>query len=1014
MMTMISILNRGGKVMKKFFIIIIAISAGLFWSCAKEDKVLGEAETPAQDRIVFTATTEPATKTALEPDGDAYHVAWRSGDQIAISNAPNGWTRQAIYSTTSNTTHADFTYVSGDTWTGAYYAFYPADWWTTSNPAYPKTQYYVPGNIPKTPMAAYSNTTSLQFRNLGGLIRINLKTALEGQKIQKVYLYSESQCLSGTITNLYQFMMASEPIAAKIDQNSPAQHPVVLECGNEGVAIGSDPTPFYIAVPANTYTNFQISAVTTEGIKQDFKLKSDKSIVVGRSSIATINLTFNKTEEIIDLSEKESANTYMITEDGYYKFKATVKGNGGLDPVTGTKATEINKNDISGVVALWELQQKGMGVRFDDKIQSYELSYHDGYIYFHSLNKGAVFVAIYKDKEGGTEGVYDKDIDEILWSWLIWSTHAPETIVYNGNAFMDRNIGSLYEGWWEGRGYNGGFSYQWGRPAPFATSLGQAYTPFNYIPPRTSVFSFENIGNGTTVAHATSHPVTFFYHSSRSNWMPDDATCMNLWSDNVKTIYDPSPIGWKVPSKAQLTGITSAMSFYGTGFIGPACSSDFGYGNPGSVLLWSSTCDDSDGFIGAWANAYGSMYKKYGSYPDVYMMSGMPIRPVQDEASLTYADLSAEETANCYIISSSGDYKFKATVRGNGAATLAGVNKTISASEIASADLLWASYGTTTAPLAGEMLYGVRYEDGYVYFRVPETFREGNAVIAIRNSGGTILWSWHLWFTTTDLASLAQTYNSGTVFMDRNLGALTRTHSNANTFDYGLMYQWGRKDPFQNAVSPGFVDGYVSSSDWATCYIPATLGAAEQRTIMSNPTVASMVASPTTFSRGSSANSDIDYNNWATDITEDLWQESKTIFDPCPSGWKVPDKSAWNDQFIYYLDQSSFYNDGFSGYGMNCRYPGIAARMPKAVYGYQGSQSYMLMHGEGALEKTSDYHVLVWAQNGLLLKEKFYFEDDAWGYVSNPTGVYSYSDFGNIRNLYKTRGGSVRCVRDTD
>lgn len=627
----ISILNHGGNVMKKLFVIIIAICAGLFYSCDKENTALTETETSPQNRTVFTATTEPSTKTALEKDGDAYHVLWSSGDQIAITDAPSGWARRAVYSTTSNSTHADFTYVSGDEWTGSsYYTFYPADWWTSGAPAYPMTQNYVPGKISESPMAAYSTTTNLQFRNIGGLVRINLKTTLAGQKIRKIYLFSESHCLSGPITNLYQLMTATEPKAATIDQNSPAQHPVILECGDDGVAIGSDPTPFYIAVPANTYTSFQVSVITTEGIKQDFKLNSDKSIVVGRSSITSITLTFTKTAEITDLSETATANTYIVSAEGYYKFKATVKGNGGLDPVTGTTATEINKNDISGVVALWELQQRGMGVRWDDKIQSYELCYHDGYIYFHSLNHGAVYVAVFKDKTGGTAGVYDKDIDEILWSWLIWSTNAPGTVVYNGKKFMDRNIGSLYEGWWEGKGYNGGFSYQWGRPAPFATSLGQAYTPFNYIPQRTNVFSFENIGNGTTVDHATSHPVTFFYHPSRSNWMPDNATCMTLWSDNVKTIYDPSPIGWKVPSKAQLTGITSAMSFYGTGFIGPSCSSDFGYGNPGSVLLWSSTCDDSDGFIGAWANAYGSMYKRYGDWPDVYMMAGIPVRPVEE------------------------------------------------------------------------------------------------------------------------------------------------------------------------------------------------------------------------------------------------------------------------------------------------------------------------------------------------------------------------------------------------
>lgn len=998
--------------MKKILAIILTISAGLFVSCTQEDKIETKPEVEVSKGLVFTATTEPTTKIALEKEGDTYNVLWRSGDMIAVRNYVYGTPPVGFYTTTSNTSHGDFTYHSGtELTTGSYYAFYPADYWSEQNAAYPITQNYTPGVI-KAPMFAYSTTTNLQFKNIGGLIRINLKTPLTGKKIKKIYLYSSAQSLSGTITNITS--LNSNPTAT-VDKNSPAQHPVVLDCGNNGVEIGSDPIPFYIAVPANTYTDLTIGVITVEGIKQTYTLNSDKSIVVERSSIADITLTFNKDPEIIDLSENGTANTYIAMQRGYYKFKATVKGNGGLDPVTGTIATEINKNDISGVTVLWDLKQRGNVVYHDGKMQAHDIYYHDGYVYFYkNYNlEGNSYVAIFKDKEGGTDGVYDKDVDEILWSWLIWAT-TPGTVVYNGNQFLDRNIGSVTTGTFDDGSYTAGFSYQWGRPAPFASSLGQAYTPFNYVPPRTSVFSFENIGNGTTVDHATSHPVTFFYHGSRSNWMPDNATCMTLWSDNEKTIYDPSPVGWKVPSKAQLTGITSAISFYGSGFIGPGSNSDFGYGNPGSVLLWSSTCDNSDGFIGAWANAYGSMYKKYGSWPDVYMMSGMPIRPVRDEASLTYADLSAEETANCYIISSSGDYKFKATVRGNGAATLAGVSKTISASEIASANLLWASYGTTTAPAEGEMLYGVRYEDGYVYFRVPETFHEGNAVIAIKNSSGTILWSWHLWFTVTDLASLAQTYNSGAVFMDRNLGALTRTHSNSNTFDYGLMYQWGRKDPFQNSVFPGFTSGYVSSSDWATCYIPATLGTAESRAVVSNPTVASMVAYPTTFSNGSYFNSSLDRDNWASDITEDLWQESKTIFDPCPSGWKVPDKSAWNDQFIVWLNGHSFYQDGFyiDEGGIKCRFPGIAARMPQAVYGSHSGTSYKLMNGEGALERTSDYHVLVWAQNGVLLKEKFYFEDDGtYGLTSNPTGVYNYSDFGRVRNLYKTRGGSVRCVR---
>ena len=33
-------------------------------------------------------------------------------------------------------------------------------------------------------------------------------------------------------------------------------------------------------------------------------------------------------------------------------------------------------------------------------------------------------------------------------------------------------------------------------------------------------------------------------------------------------------------------------------------------------------------------------------------------------------------------------------------------------------------------------------------------------------------------------------------------------------------------------------------------------------------------------------------NDW--NPYDNLWKSSKTIYDPCPTGWRVPDPSAWN------------------------------------------------------------------------------------------------------------------------
>ena len=71
----------------------------------------------------------------------------------------------------------------------------------------------------------------------------------------------------------------------------------------------------------------------------------------------------------------------------------------------------------------------------------------------------------------------------------------------------------------------------------------------------------------------------------------------------------------------------------------------------------------------------------------------------------------------------------------------------------------------------------------------------GNAVIGLFDAAGNCIWSWHIWSVDYDPATMAQTYSSGAVFMDRNIGALTTDCTQPSS--RGLYYQWGRKDPFR-------------------------------------------------------------------------------------------------------------------------------------------------------------------------------------------------------------------------
>lgn len=231
-----------------------------------------------------------------------------------------------------------------------------------------------------------------------------------------------------------------------------------------------------------------------------------------------------------------------------------------------------------------------------------------------------------------------------------------------------------------------------------------------------------------------------------------------------------------------------------------------------------------------------------------------------------YTDLSAAGKANCYIVSSAGDYKFDGRVKGGGSQSVG---------TPASASVLWESTGVSTPVSEGVLVKDVFYSGGYVYFSTPETFGQGNAVIVVKDSGGNILWSWHIWLTATAVGEVSYGNGAGTV-MNRNLGS--RTAAQNSWTSRGLLYQWGRKDPFPGAASIS-ADTESSTTSNAFTTVAST---------SSTGTLAYSTAHPMTFITRNTANGDWLYTGTAsTDNTR--WASSKTVNDPCPYGWRVPD-----------------------------------------------------------------------------------------------------------------------------
>lgn len=224
--------------------------------------------------------------------------------------------------------------------------------------------------------------------------------------------------------------------------------------------------------------------------------------------------------------------------------------------------------------------------------------------------------------------------------------------------------------------------------------------------------------------------------------------------------------------------------------------------------------------------------------------------------------------ANCYIVTEAGTYTFKA-VKGNSSESVRNV---------ASAEVLWETFGTHKAPEVGDLVKDVSYKDGEITFTA--TDKKGNTVIAAKDASDKVLWSWHIWLTDQPVEKV---YPSNVTMMDRNLGAISASSGNVGTI--GLKYQWGRKDPFLGEASHNFNVEAKSTITWP----PSEQSSATTGTILY------ATEHPTTFIDKSAEFTNEDWyytGNKSTDNTR--WTTSdkaKSIYDPCPAGWRVPDAS---------------------------------------------------------------------------------------------------------------------------
>ncbi len=309
-------------------------------------------------------------------------------------------------------------------------------------------------------------------------------------------------------------------------------------------------------------------------------------------------------------------------------------------------------------------------------------------------------------------------------------------------------------------------------------------------------------------------------------------------------------------------------------------------------------------------------------------------------------NLSKTESANCYIVSAAGTYKF-AAVKGNS-------NESVG--NVASADIVWETWNNREDVTANSVIASVEFDGSFIKFATPETYHAGNALIAAKDANGTILWSWHIWATDKTIKGTDCGYTGEALVMNYNLGAIDEL---GTTGSFGLQYQWGRKDPFIGGGDLGHSDpAKISGTEMTT-----TTDRLSEETATQNPTLFYIVGD--------------NGKDWFAGDAFDRWAVEKTVNDPCPAGWRA---AHYSDNTIFKLSSVTFDSDNY-----------IFTVDGKASFPVSGT----LYYENGKIDKNdSIYH----------------FGDDYNTTTPNGWRVRRDKNSGSLTAVRKASGGAVRCV----
>lgn len=275
------------------------------------------------------------------------------------------------------------------------------------------------------------------------------------------------------------------------------------------------------------------------------------------------------------------------------------------------------------------------------------------------------------------------------------------------------------------------------------------------------------------------------------------------------------------------------------------------------------------------------------------------------------------------------------------------------------------------------------------YIVVETGNKAGNAVVAMKVNG-EIYWSWHIWCTdyNPNLKEGQQELN-GFVWMDRNLGATyNKYNEEGGVKSKGFLYQWGRKDLFPPTKgwekTESDEDLYNLAGEIITfSKVPVEVFNNIPNSVHNSMSFYTSEESWYTNAKGTYRRNDLSL--WNSKVGK------KTIFDPCPDGWRVP------------VGKDGEYESPWEQAKKNVtplvRYKGFSL---KGIY-YPAAGYRELLTGNMPNNSFLD-NALYWAGN----IPSLYRQPSIMRYTLIDSTGYSFS----ISVAWDAYGGSVRCVKE--